>query len=222
LSPVAPLDTRAKRVIARKERERFTLEPEESKMQDLDIDRVKDRMMKNRYSGVTDQLYSFGQFLSAELQRQTDRLDMKLLLVLGWNAAILAFLLIGLEQQVHATRGTIAPASWLMIGAVLCSLSSICLSFWGVRGKSFLWPSDRDWFKEELYDRDPVILKKYHIGCLLSAHRHYERANERKAAMLRPAQYLLAISATIIAAVLLLRLLWRLLLVENLFGLLFR
>lgn len=129
-------------------------------MPDLDIDRLKERLMKNRYPELTDQLYSFGQFLSAELQRQTDRLDMKLLMVLGWNAALLAFLLIGQDQWLPATARIIAPATWLMIGAVVCSLFSICFSFWGVRGRSFLWPSDRDWFKESLYDQDPVILKK--------------------------------------------------------------
>ena len=67
----------------------------ESEIKTVDPKEIERLLLANPYQELTEELFSFGQLLLDEIQQRTAQLDTKLISLLGWTAAILAFLLVG-------------------------------------------------------------------------------------------------------------------------------
>jgi hypothetical protein len=173
------------------------------------IEDIQTRLEECDDPNVPAHFYSFGQFLLGEVQRQTEHLDTKLLLVLGWNVGLVAFVLIGHDGWLPAST-RIPGATALMIIALAASLFSMLASYLGAKPTDVEWPSQEDWFSEAIFER-PEIAKKHYVMCMLSAHQRHEQMNRDKALHLKAAVNLLVLAAILVTAFSLLGLLLRLL-----------
>lgn len=65
----------------------------------LSLEDVKRIVGSYKDSGVTDELYSFGSVLLAEVRNRAGRIDSKAATMLGWATGILAFLFTEIDKR---------------------------------------------------------------------------------------------------------------------------
>ncbi len=173
-----------------------TVNPKEGAVRSVDVKEAQTKLLSQPYEKVADQLYSFGALLLGEVQQRTTALDAKLTSVLGWTAAMLAFLLIGNQSWVAAPMDSLARLqNWLMIFAAVLAIGAIFCAFLGMKTTLWIWPSQRDWFKMSLFDQG-LTLKKFHIIAMLEAHQAHNHLNQDKGKWAWHSQWLLAVAAT--------------------------
>jgi len=137
----------------------------------------------------------------SEVMQRSSQLDSKLVGIVGWAAATMAFLLF----QDHPN-----PSTAVRLISALATFSAtlaVVVSFLGVKTTMSSFPSELDWFKQTLLDNIEG-LKQYHVVSMLNAHQQQHIMNVKKANRLRYSEWLLAISVSLIALVLLLKLSW--------------
>jgi len=154
-------------------------------------------LLANEYQELTEELFSFGQLLLDEIQQRTAQLDTKLISLLGWTAAILAFLLVGDASWLESAYKTGLVTTIFMLLATLSSLGAVICSFLGVKTTVWQFPSERDWFQTSLFD-DVLAMKKYHLISMLETHQAHSRVNARKGQRAHEAEWLLAVSAVLV------------------------
>jgi hypothetical protein len=169
----------------------------ESGIKTVDPKEIEGLLMADQYRDLTEELFSFGQLLLDEIQQRTAQLDTKLISLLGWTAAILAFLLVGDTTWLESAYKTGLATTIMMLLATLSSLGAVACSFLGVKTTVWQFPSERDWFQTSLFD-DPLKMKKYHLMAMLETHQAHSRANERKGERAHQAEWLLAASAVLV------------------------
>lgn len=163
----------------------------------VDPKEIERLLMANTYQELAEELFSFGQMLLDEVQQRTAQLDTKLISLLGWTAAILAFLLVGDGSWLESTQKIGLASSITMILATLSSLGAVVCSFLGVKTQVFQFSSEKDWFKTSLFD-DVLKMKKYHLVSMLETHQAHSQLNQRKGRRAHQAEWLLAASATLV------------------------
>lgn len=154
-------------------------------------------LLANKYEELTEELFSFGQLLLDEVQQRTAQLDTKLISLLGWTAAILAFLLVGDASWVESAHKPGIATTIVMLLATLSSLGAVACSFLGVKTAMFQFSSEKDWFETSLFN-DVLTLKKFHLISMLETHQAHGRVNERKGQRAHEAEWLLAASAVLV------------------------
>jgi hypothetical protein len=165
-----------------------------------DIDDMENRLIALN-DGAIEELYRFGGMMVSEVQQRASHLDSKLTGVFGWSVATLAFLLF--DGKVSGLHGFGKLAVFL---ATAMSLASVVVAFLGLKTTMWPSPSEQDWFREDLLEHTEM-LKRYHIVSMLNVHQQQGFKNARKADTLRTAEILLALTAIVIAGILLARLL---------------
>jgi hypothetical protein len=163
----------------------------------VDPKEIERLLMANTYQELTEELFSFGQLLLDEVQQRTAQLDTKLISLLGWTAAILAFLLVGDASWLESTYKLGLATTITILLATLSSLGAVACSFLGVKTEVFQFSSEKDWFKTSLFD-DVLTMKKYHLVSMLETHQAHNRLNERKGQRAHEAEWLLAVSAVLV------------------------
>jgi hypothetical protein len=158
---------------------------------------IEQLLLANKYEELTEELFSFGQLLLDEVQQRTAQLDTKLVSLLGWNAAILAFLLVGDASWAGSAQKTSIATTIMMLLATLSSLGAVACSFLGVKTAVFQFSSEKDWFQTSLFN-DVLKLKKFHLISMLETHQSHSRLNERKGQRAHQAEWLLAASAILV------------------------
>jgi len=153
---------------------------------------------------LTVELTRFGEGMFAEVRRHAERLDGKLTSLLGWTGAMLALLL---------GRGHTEQTPWyvavMLAGATFLGLLAAGIAWYGLRPQKICLPSERDWFKEELFNH-PSKLRRYHLMSFLTAHQSAHRVNHRKEQTLKCTAVLFTCSVVVTGSALISTLLpWR-------------
>jgi hypothetical protein len=134
-----------------------------------------------------DELGQFGSIMASEIVSRIQQLETKAIVVLGYDGAIIAFLLNLLVRPPYTeTRSRVL----LCIAALLAAISA----FWAIYALSartgWAWPSERDWFPEKAFGNLNAI-KRRHLDALLNAHHQQGLRADRKGVALIWAQRLL-------------------------------
>ncbi len=155
-----------------------------SKVKLIDIP-AQEALITGYSEAVVEQLLDFGKLVATDAHQLLSQLDAKLGAYLGFCAALIGLISVGLNgKESTATKWGIAIAIGLTMLAII---SSLC----GLFTRTFLMPSESDWFCEILFER-PADLKRYHVISLLSSHQHALERSVTKARWLRIAESLLA------------------------------
>ena len=170
----------------------------------VDPEEIKRLLEGTQNQELVDELFEFGQLLLDEVQQRTAQLDTKLISLLGWTAAILAFLLVGDASWLESAYRSPATAI-LMLLATFCSICAVVCSFLGVKTAVFRSPSESDWFQTDLFD-NVLDLKKQHLRSMLDAHQSSNQINAQKGNRAREAQWFLAASALLVGVITLVKL----------------
>jgi hypothetical protein len=163
----------------------------------VDPEEIKHLLLAADNKELTEELFSFGQLLLDEMQQRTAQLDTKLISLLGWTAAILAFLLVGDASGLASATKAGVTTIIMMLMATLTSLGAVTCSFLGVKTTVWEFPSEKDWFQTKLFN-DPLKMKKFHLISMLVTHQVHNRANDRKGRRAHEAEWLLAASAAFV------------------------
>lgn len=139
---------------------------------------------------TTKVLYEFGQVLFSEMHERLALLDSKAISSLGWNAALVAFLLIRNDLPTPSEQG---PA--LLSLGLSSALVGVACAFLSLFARAWEWPRIDAWFEETLY-RDPVKLRKQYIRTLYVIYLDGQEKLRWKGVLTRGAQIALAITAT--------------------------
>lgn len=169
----------------------------ESGVKTVDPKEIERLLLANPYQELTEELFSFGQLLLDEIQQRTAQLDTKLISLLGWTAAILAFLLVGDASWLESVYKIGLATTIMMLLATLSSLGAVVCSFLGVKTTVWQFPSEKDWFRSSLFD-NVLAMKKYHLISMLETHQAHSRVNARKGQRAHEAEWLLAVSAVLV------------------------
>ena len=180
----------------------FALLPLQIQHRSINIDDAKAALRAHPTREVLDELRGFGDLMMSEVVSRAGLLETKALGALGWASVILAFLLLGGPTWRNV-------AWWQTCGLVLGALAALFSaerSFDALRVRKWTWPSQRDWFRSDLFD-DVNSLRIYHLLALLENHETHSLANGEKARSLEWAQWGLLLAALLIALTFLLTLL---------------
>ena len=164
---------------------------------------IEDALAAHHSPELLDELHALGTMMVTEVTGRVTLLDTKALSVLGYTAAILAFLFFGRPAWISSS----APVEVALITvAVVLALGSLAVTFLALRIRTWEWPSEHDWFREDLF-ANPDALRRYHVLSLLETHKTHAEAANQKATRVRRAQWLLVLSAATVGVALLLSLL---------------
>jgi hypothetical protein len=146
---------------------------------------------------ITDELYSFGSLLLADVRGRSGNIDSKAATILGWATGILAFLFTELSRS----RGCVE----LMCGVAsgLCCLVAAIYAFLALRARTdWHWPSDRDWFTESALssaNANADNLKRFYVRSLHDTKQAQLQVTDRKGKRLLVSQYFLVAGAVLFA-----------------------
>jgi len=165
----------------------------------VDIDTIELRIFDPATSeGTVEELYRFGLALFSEGLHRSSELDRKLTTVLGWAGATLAFLLLNHSKAQQFG----APGKVALLIATLAAFAALLLAAFALKTRLWPAPSEKDWFKAELWD-DPSRMKRYHVISLLLVHQTTVKNVKRKATCLRWTEMLLPVGGLATASILL-------------------
>lgn len=132
---------------------------------------------------VYDELSAFGEQMLAEVQARNETIETKALSMIGWTSTALAVLLAVGPRVVVAPRLSIFFA---VVGAI-AAIVALVFSARALQLRSWRWPSQQDWFREELLC-DVRKLRRYHLIGWLQTHEAHASCLEGKADALKAAQ----------------------------------
>jgi hypothetical protein len=151
----------------------------------VDVEVMEERILLLAEETV-EELHRFGQSVLSEAQQRGAALDAKLIAILGWSSAVLAFLL-------FSSSGS----KWVSAAAMIASAAAVLLSFLGLRSRMYCAPSEVDWFREELLDH-PSRLKRHHVISMLTAHQSETSRSLSKMSFLARAEVALVSAAALV------------------------
>jgi hypothetical protein len=146
---------------------------------------------------VVEEFQRFGQVLFAECLQRGSEVDRKLTTMIGWSVAALASLLVKYSRT--PVPDTLATS--LLVAAAVSAFAGIALGSFAFKTRMWPTPSEKDWFREGLWD-NVQTLKRYHVVSLLVAHQEHVRQTRTKADCLRRVELFLAFSAFAIGVLL--------------------
>lgn len=158
-------------------------------MASLDHAKVEDMLQVYDSTKVTDELYGMGKLLMEECSARVERLDSKSSTIAGYSGAI-----IGLIVSTFPIW-TSAADKWAIALVALGSLVGLiggAIALWSSWPKTFLLPSDSDWFEEDGL-KDPDRLKRYYISSLHISIASHEQVNAKKVCKIKVSQICLGV-----------------------------
>ena len=159
---------------------------------DLSEEDVKRLVYSYQDADVTNELCSFGKMLLDEADGWAKQIDSKATAVLGWAAAILAFLF----TQLTKTSGIVNLS--LGVASGLFALLAVRRAYKALQArKGWLWPSDRDWFEETAFGSADE-LKRFHIRSLHQVRRARMEIDQLKSNHLWRGEKWLAVAAVLL------------------------
>ncbi len=157
----------------------------------VDVDQIP-QLLRNVSEGELEEFREFGFVMVDEVLGRINQLEAKAVIVFGFSAAVIAFLIGDVREWASAPLGI----KMLVTAATL--LASIAGAFAArammVTG-GWSWPSERDWFPEKAFGNLNAIRRR-HLDSLLFAHQKQSAIADSKAAAIVWAQRLLLISFT--------------------------
>ena len=147
----------------------------------VDIENIELQLSSELPSEMVDELYRFGQIIVTDAKTTAGQLDSKLVTVLGWTSAALAFLLL------NKIAGTSPSIRFAIVAATVCALVGTVIAGWGLKSTLWVAPSEQDWFKTELME-NAGAMRRYHIVSMLVSHQITVNRNAVKAVYLRLAE----------------------------------
>lgn len=145
--------------------------------------------------GTVDQLYDFGKLMLDQIRALRNSYDAKLTSCLGWSTVTSAVLL----SRITTWVGPSASGKLASVATVLVGLSVIASMFGLKSWSGWKWPSEKDWFHEELFPW-PDRLRRQHLVSMLEAHQSYSRKTQKKGYALMLSEYSLIGSAVFLTA----------------------
>jgi len=159
-----------------------------------DIEQIELMLSGGIREGLVEEYYRFGSIVLSEVQSAGNQIEGKLTALLGLACGMVAFLLFSTNIRVFAVgKIWICSAAAIALVALISAVLGLMTTMWRL-------PSEADWFKQEL--TDPILLKKYHVVSLVSAHQQRMGLIVFKSDCLRIAEIFLALSTLVIVAAL--------------------
>jgi hypothetical protein len=146
------------------------------------------------------ELSDFGKLLFSEAHQRSTYIDSKLGNYLTWTSALLGILL--LDQTFAKELSAIIRGLTLL--PIASGFGTLAACFLGMRSELMPTPSERDWFREGIMEH-PKVLCRYHLLSLLRCHQAVQVSNFNKAQIMRRAEDMLIVTATLTGLVLLCR-----------------
>jgi hypothetical protein len=158
---------------------------------DLSKEEVKRLVYLYSDTKITDELYSFGSLLLADVRSRSGHIDSKAATILGWATGILVFLF----TELNRSRGSVELTFGVASGA--CCLGAAIYAFLALRARDeWKWPSDKDWFPEAVLSSataNAEDLKRFHIRSIHDTKQALRQVTDRKGDRLLLSQdYLIA------------------------------
>jgi hypothetical protein len=156
---------------------------------DLSKEDVKRLVYAYKDPKITDELYSFGSLLLADVRSRSGHIDSKAATILGWATGILAFLFTELSRSSGCVELMCGVAS-----GSCCLVAAIC-AFLALRARSdWKWPSDKDWFAESaLSSANASVdnLKRFYVRSMHDTKQAQRQVADQKGKRLLASQYFL-------------------------------
>ena len=146
---------------------------------------------------VMDSLEQFGTLMLEELRERTYGLESKAMSTLGWSAALLVFLLFPFGEGASGPLATLPRA--VRLTAAAAALVAIVFAYLALRLTRWGWPSEHDWFREDLLS-DPDALRRHHVQSMLATYRENRQRTQRKVRYAKIAELCLVIAALLVGA----------------------
>jgi hypothetical protein len=147
--------------------------------------------------GVTEALEEFGTLMLEELREHTYGLESKAMSTLGWSAALLVFLLFPFGEGASGPLATLPRV--VRLTAATAATVAIVFAYLALRLTKWAWPSEHDWFREDLLS-DPSALRRHHVQSMLATYRDNRRRNQQKIRRAKIAELCLVIAAILVGA----------------------
>lgn len=134
---------------------------------------------------VLEQLAEFGEVMIGEVQARNETIENKALNMIGWTSAAMAVLLAAppTVESGWLAKGMVG----LVLGGAVAAVTALLYSARALRMRSWHWPSQQEWFCDELLG-DARKLRRYHLGVWLRTHEEHSRCTGEKAGALKKAQ----------------------------------
>lgn len=148
---------------------------------------------------VADELSKFGEMLLSEIQERVSGLDSKATTIIGFSAAILAFLIHQSGQWDNAPK----LESLGVLSVALLAGAASAFAFLALKGsRNWKWFSERNWFPAPEAKAGTDQLKRYYVRAMHRVERANNRIANEKAHDVVAAQVLLALAAMVLALIL--------------------
>ena len=134
---------------------------------------------------VLEELAEFGEPMVSEVLARNELLETKALSMIGWTSASMAVLLAAPPATGTGWFGMLILA--LVLAGAAAAVVALIFAARVLRLRSWQWPSQQEWFCDELLD-DVQKLRRYHLGVWLRTHEEHSRCIKDKADALKTAQ----------------------------------
>lgn len=160
------------------------------------LDRVSEQLKAAKYDEkVLSALEQFSGPMVDELFSRIATIESKAINVIGWSSALLGFLMLRPAVTTHEGRVIIGLAAVALVVAIVAG-------FMAAKARRWQWPTTRQWFCVEEFDR-PHALRVQHLMALLRAYQGHTITNRDQASALKYAQWAILGAGLIVAFALL-------------------
>jgi hypothetical protein len=149
----------------------------------VDPDHIPQRLRELADSEL-DELGRFGTIMTSEIISRIQQLETKAIVTLGYDGAIIAFLLTLLGWRSYTAT---CPKVILCVAALLAAVSALFAAYVLIARTGWTWPSEQDWFPEKAFGNLNAI-KRRHLDALLNAHHQQALRADHKGVALVLAQ----------------------------------
>ena len=162
---------------------------------ELSNEEFKNLIHSYTQSGVTDQLYTFGSLLTAELQLRTSQVEAKATTLMGWSTGVLVLLFATVRTPDKSVIG------WLFVAGSLSVVTAIVCAFSTIRTRnSWATPSDKSWVPPSIAKNPSADeMKRYHLMVLHEVRNANVALANSKARMLLIAEAALGLGSVLFA-----------------------
>ncbi len=163
----------------------------------LNLAEVKSRLEKYpaENTGITDELYSFGEVLIKDASDRLSQLDTKAFATAAYAGGMISVIL----TMLALWKGSLDTLSQIVIFfGIIGLMISAGLAIHSARALSVDWFSDNDWLRSECFEsRD--WLRRYRIATMWQIVKSHQVASQKKAAWIELAQNVMLFSFSLLA-----------------------
>lgn len=163
----------------------------------VDIDQIP-LLLRNVSEGELEEFREFGFVMIDEVLGRINQLESKAVIVFGFSAALIAFLIGEIHEWADARLGAKLLVS---VTALLAFMAGAFAARAMMVTRGWFWPSECDWFPEKAFGNLNAIRRR-HLDSLLFAHQKQSSIADHKAAAIVWAQRLLLMSFALLSLLL--------------------